>query len=382
MLDAEKRLGFTFRKFEASKTAPVKPPTKEDEEVLDAGDEDNEESGARIGGKNQQVHMPARRVLGKDEIQEPDPTAYDMLHSMNVNWPCLSFDVLQDGLGDEQRGYLQMVYLVTGAQAATAKDNEVIVMKLSGLQSMQQSKEDDNKDDDGKDVEEDPILQSRFLQCPTTTNPIRASPHAHNAGSMAETGDVYNGDLSPHYKSFESPGAAIPTSANKPTATLRMHRHVEGHTIDWSSNPPDAMRRIAARDNTGKIFISVRKAGGTWATDGSPLMGHTGIDVSSSDAKVVSSCRSVPRTFPNTLKGEHVFATASFTFHQQPITSVEFYPTEDSIVSDLSFELDDNESRDTGGVEDIPPELLFVHYHKDVTEVHWKKVVTGTGDEG
>lgn len=121
---------------------------EEDEEVLEAGDEDDEEGGAQIDGKSggggdsmeidQQVYMPSRRTLGKDEILEPDPTAYHMLHNVNVNWPCLSFDVLQDGLGDERRGYPQMVYLVAGTQAARAKDNEVTVMKLSGLQRMQQ----------------------------------------------------------------------------------------------------------------------------------------------------------------------------------------------------------------------------------------------------
>jgi len=213
------------------------------------------------------------------------------------------------------------------------------------------------------------------------------------------------------------------------------------------------MGRIATGDNSGKIFISTRKEGGSWATDGSPLKGHTGsieelqwspnerhvfasassdgtvkiydaraqtkkhqlsVDVSSSDVNVASWCRAVPhllaagaddgvwgvwdlRAFPNTLKGEHVSATASFTFHQQPITSIEFHPTEDSIVSvasadstitlwDLSVELDDEESKDTGGMEDIPPQLLFVHYHKDVKEVHWHRqapgVVIGTGGEG
>jgi len=455
---------------------------EEDEEVLEAGDEDDEEGGAQISGKSggggdsmeidQQVYMPSRRALGKDEILEPDPTAYHMLHNVDVNWPCLSFDVLQDGLGDERRAYPQMVYLVAGTQAAKARDNEVTVMKLSGLQRMQQrlfphpphlsnprltvkiAKEEEEEDEDGaSDTEDDPILESRSLQCPTTTNRIRASPHAHHAASMAETGDVYIWDLSPHYKSLESPGTAIPASANRPTATLKMHKHIEGYAIDWSPNPRDVMGRIATGDTSGKIFISTRKEGGAWATDGSPLKGHTGcieelqwspnerhvfasassdgtvkiydaraqtkkhqlsVDVSSSDVNVASWCRAVPhllatgaedgvwgvwdlRAFPNTLKGEHVSSTASFTFHQQPITSIEFHPTEDSIVSvasadstitlwDLSVELDDEESKDTGGVEDIPPQLLFVHYHKDVKEAHWQRqapgVVIGTGGEG
>ena len=90
-------------------------------------------------------------------------------------------------------------------------------------------------------------------------------------------------------------------------------------------------------------------------------------------------------------------ATASFTFHQQAITSVEFHPTEDSVVAvacadntitqwDMSVELDDEESRDTGGVADVPPQLMFVHHMPDVKELHWQKqapsVVIATGGEG
>ena len=102
------------------------------------------------------------------------------------------------------------------------------------------------------------------------------------------------------------------------------------------------------------------------------------------------------RTF-SSLAAASVTPTAQFTFHQQPITSVEFHPTEDSIVAvasadntvtlwDLSVEMDDEESRDTGGVEDVPPQLLFVHYMKEVKEVHWHPQIPGavvaTGGEG
>jgi len=42
------------------------------------------------------VFIPGTHVLGKDEILEPDDSVYIMRHTMNVNWPCLSFDVLRD----------------------------------------------------------------------------------------------------------------------------------------------------------------------------------------------------------------------------------------------------------------------------------------------
>jgi ribosome assembly protein RRB1 len=79
---------------------------------------------------------------------------------------------------------------------------------------------------------------------------------------------------------------------------------------------------------------------------------------------------------------------ASFSFHKEQITSVEWHPTDDSIVAvaagdntltlwDLAVELDDEESRDTAGVADVPPQLLFVHYMEQVKEAHWHRQIPG-----
>lgn len=138
------------------------------------------------------------------------------------------------------------------------------------------------------------------------------------------------------------------------------------------------------------------------------------IDVSSSDVNVMSWCRRVDwllatgaddgvwsvwdvRTFPNSVDTPVTPPIVQFAFHQQPITSVEFHPSEDSVVAvasadntvtlwDLSVEADDEESKDTGGMEDVPPQLLFVHYMKDVKEMHWHPQIPGTvlatGGEG
>jgi len=58
--------------------------------------------------------------------------------------------------------------------------------------------------------------ETRCLQCPTTTNHIRASPHAHRADSTAGTGDVYIWDLSPHHKSLESLAPPSPRVQTNP----------------------------------------------------------------------------------------------------------------------------------------------------------------------
>jgi ribosome assembly protein RRB1 len=85
---------------------------------------------------------------------------------------------------------------------------------------------------------------------------------------------------------------------------------------------------------------------------------------------------------------------ASFTWHNAPITSIEWHPDEDSIFAasgaddqvtlwDLGVEQDDDE---TGAIMDdtppggreVPPQLLFVHQgQKDVKEVHWHPQIPG-----
>jgi len=56
------------------------------------------------------------------------------------------------------------------------------------------------------------------------------------------------------------------------------------------------------------------------------------------------------------------------------------------VLWDPSFELGDDESKDTGGVEYILPQLLFVHYYGYIKEVHWQNqapgMAIGARDEG
>ncbi|KAI5811212.1 WD40-repeat-containing domain protein [Peziza echinospora] len=443
-----------------------------DDEVLEAGadgnpdpDSEDDEEQQDLDGDTAmdedpnviQVYLPSRRTLGKDEILEPDPSAYDMLHSINTTWPCLSFDIIKDGLGDERRNYPATTYLVAGSQAERANKNEITVLKLSSLNKMPQDDDEDEEEDEDSDTEDDPILESRIIPVQSTINRIRAGPHSHESSehliaSMNENGNVLIHDIHSHILSFDTPGLTIPTSANSPLVTLKMHGRTEGYAIDWS--PLSSRGQLLTGDNNGKIFLTSRTETGGWKTDANPFTGHTGsieeiqwsptqptifasgssdgtvkiwdlrskkhkpqlsVDVSSSDINVMSWNKRVDfllatgaddgvwgvwdlRTFPSAVSSSTpIVPTAQFTFHQSPITSIEFHPTEDSIVSvasadntvtlwDLGVELDDEESRDTAGVEDIPPQLLFVHYMKDVKEAHWHPQIPGmmisTGGDG
>lgn len=81
---------------------------------------------------------------------------------------------------------------------------------------------------------------------------------------------------------------------------------------------------------------------------------------------------------------------AQFKWHTKPITSVEWHPTDESVIGvagadnqvtiwDLSVE-DDAEAPDATADDEpeVPPQLLFIHQGQDdIKEVHWHKQIPG-----
>ena len=61
-------------------------------------DEGDEEEGGDKGPM--QVYRPGIDELGEGEVLDYDSSAYKLYHAMNVEWPCLSFDIVQDRLGE------------------------------------------------------------------------------------------------------------------------------------------------------------------------------------------------------------------------------------------------------------------------------------------
>jgi ribosome assembly protein RRB1 len=64
-----------------------------DQQMQDMEAEEEEE-----GDENLRVYLPGQE-LGEGEVLVPDNSVYEMLHTMQVEWPCLSFDFLRDNLG-------------------------------------------------------------------------------------------------------------------------------------------------------------------------------------------------------------------------------------------------------------------------------------------
>lgn len=102
-----------------------------EDDVLPAVEEEDEEE------PQDNVFIPGTHTLAEDEVLEPDQSVYEMLHHMDVSWPCLSFDILRDGLGNDRQRYPATAFVVSGTQADIAKNNELLVMKMSQLHKTQ-----------------------------------------------------------------------------------------------------------------------------------------------------------------------------------------------------------------------------------------------------
>ncbi|RFU79366.1 ribosome biogenesis [Trichoderma arundinaceum] len=406
---------------------------------------------------DQGTFIVGRSKLEPGQTLAPDLTTYEMLHGLNTPWPCLSFDIVKDSLGDNRKAYPHTMYTVTGTQAESAKahENELLVVKFSGLSKMDRGDEDSESEDDD-DEDADPILESKSIPLNSCTNRIRthqipnqdpSKPPTTLTATMTESTNVFIHDVTPHLTSFDTPGTVITAQQNKPISTIRAHKS-EGYAVDWSPLVPGG--KLLTGDNDGLIYMTSRTDGGGWVTDNRPFQGHTSsveeiqwspseqsvfasassdgsiriwdvrsksrkpaitVQVSDYDVNVMSWSRHTTNLLAsgaddgtwavwdlrqwkgNANKPQPL---ASFNYHKEQICSIEWHPTDDSIIAlaagdntvtlwDLAVELDDEESKDTAGVKDVPPQLLFVHYLKDVREVHWHPQIPGsliaTGEE-
>ncbi|KIJ56887.1 hypothetical protein M422DRAFT_57486 [Sphaerobolus stellatus SS14] len=450
---------------------------EEDEEVVDAGSANgNDEDGMEIDGEilpaieeedeaapEPSTYIPGKYKLSKDEILEPDHSVYIALHSMTTNWPCLSFDVLRDNLGDERSRFPATSFIVTGTQAEIAKNNEVLVMKMSQLHKTQKDGDDSDEeddDDDENDLDEDAVLEYRSIPHVGGINRVRAQPlpagqplppvsQPYYVSTWADTGKVHIFDIRPHIEALNTPGY-IPdkTRTNTPVYSITAHGRAEGFAMDWAASPsnPSSLRLLTG-DINSKIYLTTC-SNSAFTTSSQPFISHTSsiedLQWSPAEPTVFASCsadcsiriwdvRVKGRKSAIALESAHdsdvnviswnkntsyllvsgddegglkvwdlrnfknasekkPSSVASFTWHEAPITSVEWHPSEDSIFAasgaddqvtlwDLSVEHDEDETginEDSEGGKEVPPQLLFVHQgQEDIKEVHWHPQIPG-----
>ena len=232
---------------------------------------------------DRQTFIPGRNQLEKGQTLSPDASAYEMLHTLSTTWPCLSFDIVQDTLGNKRKTYPATMYAVAGTQADSnrANSNEIMVMKLSGLSRMD-NEEDSDGDDDNDDESAEPILETKSIPLSSTTNRIRAHqipssdqsrPARTITATMTEDASLLIHDITPHLSAFDNPGTALLPQQSKPVSTLRMHR-TEGYALDWSPLIPEG--KLLSGDSDGKIFVTYFVEGNGFVADEKPFTGHYG----------------------------------------------------------------------------------------------------------
>lgn len=223
-----------------------------------------------------------------------DESTYEMLHSLHVEWPCLSFDVLRDGLGSRTKFPLS-AYLVAGSQAPNSSDNKLYVLKMSNMYktlAVDSEDEPENADDD-QDLDEDPILEHRTVPHMGGVNRVRVMPHqeSHIVASWSDLGKVHIWDLTMLVRSIDVPGLVVPSKDLKPLHTIKSHGNYEGYAMDWSSRQAG---RLLTGGTDNKIFLTSRTPSSSFVTEETPFVGHTSsvedLQWSPSENNVFASC--------------------------------------------------------------------------------------------
>ena len=264
----------------------------EEEEIYDAANDDDVElnledeeentntttttlNANQQSNKAPSVYRPGVDQLEPDQVLEPEPGAYTMLHKLDVQWPCLSFDILPDALGDKRKKYPLTSYIVSGTQADVSEKNKICVMKWSNLQktnrdgfedeeeveeglnkfSINEESDDDEEEDDGE-----PELEFRMIKHRGGVNRIRCMPQLSTlVASWSDDARVYVHNIHGELEAVE--GRNAPSNNGKPVHVFEGHS-TEGFAMAWN---PHAVGQMVTGDCSGSSYMWQPQQGGTWS---------------------------------------------------------------------------------------------------------------------
>lgn len=371
--------------------------------------------------------------IPEGDVLDYDSKAYDMMHAMNVEWPCLSFDIVPDSLGSNRSKFPHTVSLITGSQSSDSSSNKLYKLTVSNLSKTKYDEDSDSESEDENMEIVDPTLESVEVSHPGGVNRIRVSKKQPDlCASWSDLGKVCVWDFS--------------SKPTKPLYTVSSHQQ-EGWSLDW--NPLN--NSLLSGDVQGRIVLSECKENGKfmerivcnhpqhasiedlqWSPSESSVAASAGTDgvvgiwdLRGKSQKAALSIHAHPGTDVNviswnsaiqylllsgadngefsswdlraTSKSATTTPLSTFAWHRNPITSLEWNPNESSVVAvaddsnqitlwDLSLERDDSDSAHDE-LEQLPPQLLFIHQGlSHPKEIHWHAqipgLVIGTGENG
>ena len=146
---------------------------------------------------------------------------------MTLEWPCLSFDLVRDGLGEQRDRYPLTTYAVAGTQADTTQpgaQNSLLVLKMSQLHKTQHDS-DDEADSDSDEEDGDAVLEHRAVQHNGAVNRVRCQSQSPNiVATWSETGSVNVFDVSKQLAVLDGPlpmGQQPPSQSAPPLQTFQ-----------------------------------------------------------------------------------------------------------------------------------------------------------------
>jgi ribosome assembly protein RRB1 len=420
--------------------------TMEEEDICDNAEEDDEDGDQKMETEDAdedapgEVYIPGRGEEPEGEL-EYDSSAYELFHTLNLDWPALSFDFLPDPLGHQRTKFPMTMYAAMGSQADTAGKNKLTLLKASSLhRTKNDGRSDDDDSDSDDDLADDPVLEHRSVKHHGGVNRVRCMPQEPGVvATWSDTGSVHVWDLKKHYKALDRPPAEAVKSDAPPAYTFEGHAS-EGFALDWS---PLVAGRLASGDCRKRIHVWEKAAGSDWVVDKVPFSGHTDsvedIQWSPTEATVFASCsvdqtvrvwdtRNAKRTSALSVKAHATDVNviswnklvpylmvsgaddgtfriwdlrkfsddapaAHYKWHSSAVTSVQWHPTDESVLAvaaadhqitiwDLSLERDADAEAEAQvpkeHIVDTPPQLLFIHQGmQDPKELHWHRQCPG-----
>lgn len=251
----------------------------EDDEAME--DEESEKK------QNRKTYIPNySRPLKEDEDWEFDPEAYKLFHSFQTTYPCLSFDIVHDELGENRTELPVTATLIAGTQTRERRKNELLVMRLSNLLGIKPDESDDDEDasDDEDNVEggkktkkDNPRLHAAVIPHFGGINRIRAKTIGTSqiCAVWNEMAKVQLWNISSPLKDLsemDDVGRSVKYPKERPIFSCVNHK-AEGFGLAWSSLETGT---LASGDIRGEMYIWKMGDGGMWSIDKQPYKSHSG----------------------------------------------------------------------------------------------------------
>ena len=245
----------------------------EDEFELEEGiNEEEEEEEEEEDDGEARVFRP-----GKDSVEEGEelvaaPGTYKMLHRLELDWPCLSFDFLEgSSSSDEKLRYPLSTCVVAGTQADRPDKNKLYVMRWHGLSRLPKEEADsddsESESESDEDDAQDAQLSFRAINHPGCVNRVRSMPQAPHVVATwgGDEGKVYIWNVQKELEAVS--GAASTRNFSEPNTppifTFAGHED-EGYAMAWN---PASTGQLITGDNRGGMFRWNPAQGGGWSVD-------------------------------------------------------------------------------------------------------------------